>query len=150
MPCADASERVHIRRSAVELRGQNRPRARRDGRLDRGRIDQMVGAAFDRNRDGAGEMNGGGGGDHGMRAEDHFTAGLEAGRAQRDQQSVGGIGDADGVARAEEARQILLQTGDVALQNKRAAAADIAENRHQVVFLREKDLGIREEWDGGR
>ena len=93
----DGFKRCHVGGASVELGWENGARARGDGFRDRAGVDQMVRPAFDRNRDRLREMNRRRGGDHGVRAEDHFVALADARGAQGDQESVGGVGDAERV-----------------------------------------------------
>lgn len=68
--------------------------------------------------------------------------------ARGDDQAVGGVADAQGVAGAEEIRQIFLKLREIALENKRATAADVADDREQHVLLVGEQARVVEKWNG--
>ena len=145
MAACDCRQRIHVGRAPVELRRHDGLGPRRDGGLDRCRIDQVIWPTLDRHRSRSGKMNGGGCSHHGVGGEDHFVARDDARRTDSQVQRIGGVGHSDDVFHAEISRQVLFERLEVALENKRAATADIREDFEMLFFLRSEHRGIVEE-----
>ena len=100
----DRLQRVHRAGPAVQLGREQRAGAGRDCRFGRLWIHQVIGAALDGYGNRAGKVHRRRGGDHRMRAENHLVPRPDSRSSQREQQSVGGVADAQCSRRAEKLR----------------------------------------------
>ncbi len=147
MPFGDGLQRIHVAGTAIELGRHQGAGSRRDGSGRCGGIHQMVRPAFHGYRRGAGEVDGGSGRDHGVRAEDHLISRANACRAEGDMQPIGGVGEAEGVTCAGEGRQMLLEVTQILLRDESAAPADVLKDRRKRLFLRRENVWIVKKWD---
>ena len=105
----------------------------------------MIRAGLDRYRHPAGKMHGGGGGNHGVRADDHFVARREPTRKQSQLQPVGGIRHTNRVGCTGVLGYLCLKCLEVPLQYESASTANIPEDLDETGFVLEKNLRIRKE-----
>ena len=136
MPLGDFDQSIHVARSAVELGGHDGACPVGD-RLRHGfGRDEVIRSAFDGYRGGAREVNGGRRCKHRVRRENHFIAGADAGGQQSDLQAVGGIPDAESIADTQKPGKRLLELGQIPLLDVRSPAADVAQDRYKLLFIR--------------
>ncbi len=74
----------------------------------------------------------------------------DSGRAQSQDQSVGGVADAHRVAYAGELRQVIFKQAQILLENERAPAAGVAKDFDKFLLFgqRSRAGNRRREWSG--
>ncbi len=102
----------------------------------------MIRAAFDRHRNRPRKMNRRRRRHHRVRTEDHLRPRLDPCRAQRNQQTVSRVGDANHAPGSQKPREIFFEAPQVFLHHEGPAASHVAEDLDQIVFLRQKRLRI--------
>ena len=105
----DLENRIHIRDDAVEVDDDDRLGAFGDGRFDLLRIDEVVGADVDEHRKRARLQRAEGRGDERIGSADHFVAGADAERGERDMERGRSVGYADRVPDPEPLRPFGLE-----------------------------------------
>ena len=100
----------HVGALSVEMHGDDGPGPGRDRGLDAGRVDAFrLRIAIDEHGVRAGDPDGFGGRKKGVRMCDHFVAGSDAHRHQRQPDRVGAVAGSDGMGHPMERRQLLLE-----------------------------------------
>ena len=99
-----------------------------DRRLDCRGVNQTVGADVDRDRRGAGVVDGLGRGDEGVRGQDNLGARADPHGAQAEQHGVGAVRNADRKADAYNASQFGFKLVHVALQDEAPARTYVIKN----------------------
>ena len=127
MPCRSHSARsaAQVGRVAEQVDGDDRAGARRDGRLDRRRIEVVVGADVGEHGHGADRGDRLGRGVEGVRRADHLVAALDADGAQRERERVGAVRDADAVRDAERGGGLLLEGLDLRAEDVATGVDDV-------------------------
>ena len=114
VPPGDGQDRVHVGRLAVEMHRHDGPRARRDRRLDLGRIQVVgIGRNVDKHRRRAGLVDRLGGRVEGERGCDHLIARADAARQERQVQRRSARSDPDRGLGADKAGESLLERSDL-------------------------------------
>ena len=113
VPVGDLHDGVHIRHLAVQVHRHDCLGARSDGGLEKLWIHRVRALVdVDEHRLGAAIADRFGGRHEGRRDRDHFIAGSNSERQQRQPKRVRAIADSDGVSRAAECGETLLEALD--------------------------------------
>jgi len=122
----EVEDRVHVGCLAGEVHRDDRLGPRRDGRTDLAAVDQ-VGArvAVDQDRPGADRAHRQGGGDIGVRRQDHLVPWNDVECGQRQPERVQARADTDGMADADELGEGTLELADLRAEDEPRFVEDV-------------------------